>query len=96
MIIISIDPGQTSGYVVYDTEKDKVVTFGVLTGEHKAVIDFILQWKADIIVCEDFRPRPGMGHALANMRGSGVQRLLALSDTSMRTSLFCNNHRRAR
>ena len=67
MLILAIDPGNTTGWVTYNTEKQALTGSGDISGTLKDVIDFFLSFDADVYICEDFTVRADMGPALAKL-----------------------------
>ena len=67
MIILSIDPGNTTGYVLYNTDTSTLAESGDISGTLRDVIDFLLSREADVYICEDFRVRADMGPSLAKL-----------------------------
>lgn len=64
MIVVAVDPGETTGYAAYDTKTEELVASGELFGSFRGCIDHVLSL-GDFFIVEDFRVRPGKGAALA-------------------------------
>lgn len=60
MIIVALDPGETTGFVQYDTEAEQELACGEVFGNFKGCIDLILSMQADLYILEDFKLRPGV------------------------------------
>ncbi len=65
MKIVALDPGETTGYAVYDTETGEV-SAGEVMGNFRRCVNHILGL-GDLFVVESFRVRPGKGAALARL-----------------------------
>ena len=64
MRVVAVDPGETTGYVVYDTEACKIIVSGEVFGNFRGCVDYILAL-GDFFILEDFRVRPGAARGLA-------------------------------
>jgi hypothetical protein len=61
-----VDPGETTGYAVWDTEEDRFVAGGVVCGEFRSSVDYIISL-GDFFIVEDFRVRPQAARGLASL-----------------------------
>ncbi len=64
MRVVAVDPGETTGYVVYDTITDKIIVSGEVFGNFRGCVDYILAL-GDFFILEDFRVRPGAARGLS-------------------------------
>ena len=67
MIIAALDPGETTGYVIYDTDTGREIACGEIFGNFRRCVDYILWFRPELFIVEDFRVRPGSGAALASL-----------------------------
>lgn len=67
MIIAALDPGETTGYVIYDTDTGREIACGEIFGNFRRCVDYILWFKPKLFIVEDFRVRPGKGAGLSKL-----------------------------
>lgn len=67
MIVVALDPGQTTGYAIYDTETEELVGSGELFGNFRGCIDYILSLDAGLYIAEDFRVRHDAARGLSKL-----------------------------
>lgn len=66
MRVVVLDPGETTGYAVYDTKAECVLSSGELFGNFRGCVEHVLGL-GDFFIVESFRVRPGKGAALARL-----------------------------
>ena len=57
MIILSLDPGVTTGWAVVDTDQRKVVQYGEIR-LWRGIEELISKWKPDTVLYEEFKLYP--------------------------------------
>lgn len=64
MRIMTFDPGESTGWCVYDTHS-KFIDGGTLIKQHTVVAEAIARYKPDVVVYESFKLYPGKAKSLS-------------------------------